>query len=317
MNKVNKYNIRIIIPVFNDNNSLNILIKNIYDQADKYGYFFEILIIDDNSNKEIFIKSASLYNDRLHINILKNKQNLGHQKSIFMGLNYTLINPIDKIIVMDSDGEDNPSYLHKLIEKNLLIKSNIVAKRIKRKENFIFILFYTIYKLIFSILTGYNLNFGNFSIINFDFVQKILNVENNFNHYSASLLKVDKNILKIPIPKNNRYEGKSKMSFIKLITHGLDAISIFRKEAIIRVILFSIISEIILLLTALIIFYMRFFSNLLITGQTTTVLFFLIVIGFVFIVLCLMLSLTLNTNINPDINNKLYKNYLDKIKKVI
>ena len=317
MNKVKKYNIRIIIPVFNDNISLNILIKNIYDQANKYDYFFEILIIDDNSNKEIFIKSASSYKDRLHINILKNKQNLGHQKAIFMGLNYTLTNPIDKIIVMDSDGEDNPSYIHKLIEKNSQIKSNIVAKRIKRKESFIFILFYSIYKLIFSILTGYNLNFGNFSIINFNFVQKILNVENNFNHFSASLLKVDKNIYKIPIPKNNRYEGKSKMSFFKLITHGLDAISIFRKEAIIRVILFSIISEIILLLIALIIFYLRFFSNLLITGQTTTILFFLIVIGFVFIVLCLMLSLSLNSNINPDINNKLYKNYLNKIQKVI
>ena len=106
------------------------------------------------------------------------------------------------------------------------------------------------------------------------------------------------------------------MSFIKLITHGLDAISIFRKEAIIRVILFSIISEIILLLIALIIFYLRFFSNLLITGQTTTA--FILFIGFVFIVLCLMLSLSLlNSNINPDINNKLYKNYLDKIKKVI
>ena len=317
MKRVNKYKIRIIIPVFNDNISLNILIKNIYDHALKYDYFFEILIIDDNSNKEIYIKSASSYKDRLNIDILKNKQNIGHQKSIFMGLNYTLTNPVDKIIVMDSDGEDNPSYLHKLIENNSYKKSNIVAKRVKRKENFIFILFYSIYKLLFSLLTGYNLNFGNFSIINFDFVQKLLNVENNFNHYSASLLKVDKNIHKIPIPKNNRYAGKSKMSFIKLITHGLDAISIFRKEAIIRVILFSIISEIILLFIALIIFYMRFFSNLLITGQTTTVLFFLIVIGFVFIVLCLMLSLSLNSNINPDINNKLYKNYLDKIVKVI
>ena len=66
-----------------------------------------------------------------------------------MGLNYTLTNPVDKIIVMDSDGEDNPSYLHKLIENNSYKKSNIVAKRVKRKENFIFILFYSIYKLLF------------------------------------------------------------------------------------------------------------------------------------------------------------------------
>ena len=54
MNKVKKYNIRIIIPVFNDNISLNILIKKIFMIAfNKYDYFFEILIIDDNSNKEI------------------------------------------------------------------------------------------------------------------------------------------------------------------------------------------------------------------------------------------------------------------------
>ena len=79
-----------------------------------------------------------------------------------MGLNYTLSNPIDKIIVMDSDGEDNPSYLHKLIEKNSHKKSNIVAKRVKRKESFIFILFYSIYKLFFSLLTGYNLNSWKF-----------------------------------------------------------------------------------------------------------------------------------------------------------
>ena len=78
MNRVNKYKIRIIISVFNDNISLNILIKNIYDHALKYDYF-EILIIDDNN--KIYIKSASSYKDRL-LNILKNKQNMGHQKSI-------------------------------------------------------------------------------------------------------------------------------------------------------------------------------------------------------------------------------------------
>ena len=86
MNRVNKYKIRIIIPVFNDNISLNILIKNIYDQANKYDYFFEILIIDDNSNKEIYIKSASSYKDRLNINILKNKQKYRTSKVNFYGL---------------------------------------------------------------------------------------------------------------------------------------------------------------------------------------------------------------------------------------
>ncbi len=307
---------RIIIPVYNDNKSVNILLNKIHDISKKSQFFFDILIIDDCSDKNIDITIQN-FKKNLSINILKLNQNLGHQKAIFMGLIYTLDNPVDKIIIMDSDGEDNPNNITKLIEYNLKKNKNIVAKRIKRKESISFVIFYQIYKFIFSFLTGLNLNFGNFSIINYNVVQKILNIENNFNHYAASILKVDKKLFRLPIEKNVRFAGKSKMSFINLITHGLDAISIFRKEVIVRVILFSVIGELILLITAIIIFYLRFFTNLLITGQTTTVLFFLIVIGFVFISICLLLSVSYHSNINSINYKEMYNQYLDKIIKAL
>ena len=313
----NKITYRILIPIYNDNISINLLINKIYKISLINNYFFDLLIVDDCSTENLNIVFEEKFKKNLSINILKLNQNLGHQKAIFIGLNYTLKYPVDRLIIMDSDGEDNPEYIAELIENNILKNKNIVAKRVKRKDNLLFLFFYQIYKFLFFSLTGYNLNFGNFSIIDISTLRKILNVENSYNHFAASLLKVDKTIIKLPVPKDIRYEGKSKMSFIKLIAHGLDAISIFRKEVIIRTILFSLLSEFILLITVMIIFYIRFFTDLLITGQTTIILFFLIIIGFVFIAICLLLSLSHTVSFGLNKNKKIYEEYAKNLKKII
>ena len=143
-------------------------------------------------------------------------------------------------------------------------------------------MFYYLYKTLFYILTGCTIDFGNYSIINHSDIVRILSINKSYNHYAATLLKLDKNLIKTPVPKGKRYRGLTKMNFTRLVSHGLDAISIFTREAIIRIIMISVISEIILLIIAMIIIYLRFFSNLLILGQATTVLFFLIVLSFVF-----------------------------------
>lgn len=314
-NKENSF--RIIIPVFNDKESLNMLISEIYKISQKLNYFFDILIIDDYSSNHIEINTRDFSNENISINVLRLKQNIGHQKAIYLGLNYTINHPVDKIIIMDSDGEDDPNYLEKLIKSNIDNNKNIVAKRIQRKENFLFIFCYYLFKSIFRLLTGKNLNFGNFSVINFSYVYQILNVDNGFHHYAASLLKIDNELIKYPIPKGIRYEGKSKMNFIKLISHGLDALTVFRREAIIRIILFSVIFEFLLIAIASFIFYIRFFSNLLITGQATTVMLFIILIGFVFIFICLILSLSTTSNFTDIDQEKIYKRYTDKLEKII
>tara|TARA_Y100000590_G_scaffold469281_1_gene655935 strand:+ start:849 stop:1799 length:951 start_codon:yes stop_codon:yes gene_type:complete len=313
----NNFKYRIIIPVFNDNKSLNFLVNKIYKITEKSDYHFDLLIIDDHSNNSIKLNTNNYTSNNVSINILRVKQNIGHQKAIYIGLNYTINHPVDKVIIMDSDGEDDPNYLEKLINSNIEKNKNIVAKRVKRKENLLFILCYYLFKLIFRILTGKNLNFGNFSIINFSNVNQILNVDNGFHHYAASLLKIDNELIKYPIPKGERYEGKSKMNFIKLISHGLDALTVFRREAIIRIILFSVIFEFLLIAVASFIFYIRFFSNFFITGQATIVMLFIILIGFVFIFICLLLALSSTSSFTIIDSENIYKKYTDKLEKII
>ena len=66
------------------------------------------------------------------------------------------------ITIIDSDGEDDPKHITKLI--NLAQKnpnSIISANRLKREENIFFRLFYKLHLFITYLFTGKYINFGN------------------------------------------------------------------------------------------------------------------------------------------------------------
>ena len=68
---------------------------------------------------------------------------------------------------MDSDGEDKPSDIQRLLEQ---LKQDgldvVVATRRSRVESLRFKLFYLVYKLLFRILVGRVFGFGNFNGFN-------------------------------------------------------------------------------------------------------------------------------------------------------
>ena len=78
----------ILIPVFNDWKSLNLLISEINKEFKKNRDFQnEILIVDDKSTKEINILNKNLKNIK-KISVIKLTQNSGSQKAIAIGLSF-------------------------------------------------------------------------------------------------------------------------------------------------------------------------------------------------------------------------------------
>jgi len=313
--KLNKNKISIILPNYNDSASLNILIRELIKISFLHNYFFNLIIVDDGSTKKINLKVEDKNN--ISINYLKLVTNMGHQKAIHVGLLYCYQKKISKVIVMDSDGEDKPTDIHKLISKsNELEHSIVVAKRKNRKESFIFRLMYNLYKILFYILTGKYINFGNFCLLNDTHIKKILIIPNSYNHLPASIIKSKFPIVRLPLSKGKRLAGKSKMNFTSLISLGLDAISIYSKEAIIRVIIFTTISSFILFLIAIFILYLRLFSNFLPIGQATSILFFLMIISFVFASICILLSILNTSKLIKNVEISNYKDFVE-IEKII
>ena len=232
---------KILIPVFNDWESLLSLLNNIHALKINNIAHIKVLIVDDCSS-EILNKKIE-FDSFKDIEIIKNSKNIGHGKSIANGINYlSKKNDFDYLIVMDGDGEDRPEEVKELILKSINFPyATITANRIKRSESEFFKLSYNLHKILTLVLTGYSIKFGNFMCIPKQDLNLITSNKNIFVSFSGTVAKFIKNKTYIPSTRGVRYHGPTKMSFLKLIRHSLLIISVFREETAIRLaILFSI-----------------------------------------------------------------------------
>jgi hypothetical protein len=242
---------KILIPVFNDWESLLSLLNNIHTLKINNIAHIKVLIVDDCST-EILNKKIE-FDSFKNIEIIKNSKNIGHGKSIAHGINYiSKKNDFDYLIVMDGDGEDRPEEVKELILKSIDLPSlTITANRIKRSESAFFKLSYHLHKILTLVLTGYSIKFGNFMCIPRQDLNLIVSNKNLSVSFSGTIAKFIKNKTFIPSMRGVRYYGPTKMSFLKLIRHSLLIMSTFRKEAALR------LSLIFLIYTTLIFYFLK------------------------------------------------------------
>lgn len=242
---------KILIPVFNDWESLLSLLNNIHTLKINNIAHIKVLIVDDCST-EILNKKIE-FDSFKNIEIIKNSKNIGHGKSIAHGINYiSKKNDFDYLIVMDGDGEDRPEEVKELILKSIDLPSlTITANRIKRSESAFFKLSYHLHKILTLVLTGYSIKFGNFMCIPKQDLNLIVSNKNLSVSFSGTIAKFIKNKTFIPSIRGIRYYGPTKMSFLKLIRHSLLIMSTFRKEAALR------LSLIFLIYTTLIFYFLK------------------------------------------------------------
>lgn len=236
---MNKENLLILLPVYNDWRSLQKLLTELNTKFKNSKFIVKILIVDDASKEKLKFKFLNLkYINK--IKILRLKTNSGNQKAILFGLKYINQTNYNGIIsVMDADGEDDPKKLELLIKKLKENKNNfIVAARRKRTENFTLKSLNFFRLIITFVFTGKYINFGNYSCFYSKNLKKIINNKSIFLAYCATLQKY--NIIKIYINKKKRYYDKSKANFYFLISHSINIISAFFIQFLIRSILLLI-----------------------------------------------------------------------------
>ena len=233
--------IKILIPVYNDWQSVFELLKNINSEVSKLGGEFSVIIVNDGSteSRPEFLADLSSLKSIQVINMRKNK---GHARCNAAGLKH--INEkeeFDYVIPMDGDGEDRPEELSLLIEKTKEYPDIVVtANRVKRSEGFIFKLCYLAHKYLTLVFTGQTIKYGNYTCLPKSAVNAMVNEPATWSSFSGSLAKTAKDKKSIPSERGTRYFGPSKMSFINLLKHSLSIIAVFKTTLLIRSILFLI-----------------------------------------------------------------------------
>ena len=233
--------IKILIPVYNDWQSVFELLKNIHSEALALDGDFSVIIVNDASTENKPDFSGDLSNLK-SIQIINMKENRGHARCNATGLKYiSEKEDFDYVILMDGDGEDRPEELSLLIEKIKDCPDEVVtANRVKRSEGFIFKFCYLAHKYLTLVFTGQSIKYGNYTCLPKSAVNAMIKEPATWSSFSGSLAKTVKDKKSIPSERGTRYFGPSKMSFINLLKHSLSIIAVFKTTLLIRSILFLI-----------------------------------------------------------------------------
>ena len=233
--------IKILIPVYNDWQSVFKLLENINSEVSTLDGEFSVIIVNDASTENRAEFSIDLGNLK-SIQVINMKENRGHARCNAAGLKY--INEkeeFDYVIPMDGDGEDRPEELSLLIKKISEYPDTVItAERVKRSEGFIFKFCYLAHKYLTLVFTGQSIKYGNYTCLPKSAVNKMVNEPATWSSFSGSLAKITKDRKSIPSERGMRYFGPTKMSFVKLLKHSLSINAVFKITLLIRSLLFLI-----------------------------------------------------------------------------
>ena len=180
--------IKILIPVYNDWQSVFKLLENINSEVSNLGHEFSVIIVNDASteNKPEISSNFEYLNS---IKIINMKENRGHARCNASGLKYIFENEeFDYVIPMDGDGEDRPEEIKLLINKAKEYPNTVItANRVKRSEGLIFRASYLIHKFITFLFTGHSVKFGNYTCLPKSIITQMVGEAATWSSFSGSL----------------------------------------------------------------------------------------------------------------------------------
>jgi hypothetical protein len=224
----------ILIPNFNDWDSLQLLLPELDRTASGMERHVRILVVDDASTEPIPEDwPGQNFTSLDSVEVLHLRSNQGHQRAIALGL-YHLheFTNAEAVVVMDGDGEDRPQDLPELLAAFAADGGNnvVFAARTRRMESLAFRMCYQAYRVVHQALTGVVVRVGNFSVVPRSAMARLMAVPDLWNHYAASIYRARLPRTLVPLPRGRRLAGESKMNFVSLLIHGLSAMSVFSDQ---------------------------------------------------------------------------------------
>jgi hypothetical protein len=264
--------LQIVIPVYNDWESVNQLLPLVDDVLAAAGVSADVLLADDGSKQIWTEKCNGSWKALRMLRVLKLKRNLGHQRAICIALCHLNLQPAcERVVVMDGDGEDVPADIPRLLSElsNASAARVVFAERIKRSEGWVFSLFYLLYRTLHRVLVGHRVRVGNFSAMNRQCLESLCVSWELWNHYAAAVFASRQPMSFVPTRRGQRLAGQSRMNFPALVMHGLSALSVFSDRISTRLLLFSAVGSVTAVVALIVVTLIRLTTDYAIPGWAT------------------------------------------------
>ncbi len=264
----------ILLPVFNDWEAFEMLLERLDAILFRERVEADVLVVDDGSSLPGGTPCCGGgFAAIRQLRVLRLRRNLGHQRAIAVGLAYVEAKwPCRAVVVMDSDGEDDPRDVPRLLEECQAqqYQKIVFAERSKRSESWLFRVFYALYQLLHRLLTGQRVRVGNFSVIPRPRLTSLVAVAELWNHYAAAVFKSRQPCCRVAACRAPRLAGRSRMNFVSLVIHGLSAISVHADVVGVRLLIASLLGILLAAAGLAAIVAVRLLTTLAIPGWATS-----------------------------------------------
>ena len=185
----------ILIPSFNELNNLKKFIKEIHKR-------YKVLIIDDCSSD-----NTSTWLKKNKINVIRNKKNIGYERSLIKGLKIlSKVKKVEKIITMDADGQHKIKHIKKFINVSNNKNPDLIIGSRKKKNRFIESIISKIFQMKYSLedpLSGFKLyKSEKLKEMKFDNFKKFFLVD-----LVLEFIKKKHKVISINIETNKRFDN--------------------------------------------------------------------------------------------------------------
>lgn len=226
----------LLLPLYEDWTALAALVAEIDRVLGAAGMTATAVVVDDGSAEPPPPALPALAHVAT-IEVVRLRRNLGHQRAIAVGLAHVSERPLpEAIVVMDSDGEDRPTDIPRLIAcmREHGNRRIVFAERTKRFEPLWFRWLYALYRHLHRLLTGIPVRVGNFSAMPGAMLPSVVSLSELWSHYAAAVFKARVPRASLPTTRGRRLAGHGKMDFFGLVNHGFTALAVFAETVGIR-----------------------------------------------------------------------------------
>lgn len=217
----------VVVPVLNEDSNIKPLYDRLLKTLVKITPEFEILYVDDGSTDKTVEEILSIRKEDDRVKLISFSRNFGHEMANSVGFRKAIGKAV---VIIDGDLQDPPELIEDMYKKFLDGNDIIYAKRISRKKETILKkitskMFYRIMK--FMSYVELPLDTGDFRLLSRRVVTEI-NKMNEHNRFFRGITHwVGFNITYVEFNRNERYSGKTKYNYFKLIKLAIDAILSF------------------------------------------------------------------------------------------
>ncbi len=218
--------ISVVAPIFNESELINEFAKQVTIELEKIHPDYELIFIDDGSTDNSWEIIKELASKEERISGLKFSKNFGHHYAITAGLNNS---NGDWTVVMDSDLQDRPQVIPKLVDKALEGYDVVFVSRVNRPESLIYKIMQKIFYSTLNLLSGLKLDStqANFSILNRKVVDSFKQFPEQARFYGSTVKWLGFKRTSIKAQHGSRFGGRPSYTFKKRLALASDIILSF------------------------------------------------------------------------------------------